>query len=43
MKQKINLIITEELKDCIEKLCKKLINRAMKIINYKEKRNDTTN
>ena len=29
-------------KDCIEKLCKKLKKRAMKIINY-EKKNDTTN
>ena len=30
-------------KDCIEKLCKKLKKRAMKIINYEKKRNDTTN
>ena len=28
-------------KDCIEKLCKKLKKRAMKIINYEKKRNDT--
>ena len=30
-------------RDCIEKLCKKLKEDAMKIINYEEKRNDTTN
>ena len=30
-------------KDCIEKLCKELKKRAMKIINYEKKRNDTTN
>ena len=30
-------------KDCIEKLCKKLKERAIKIINYEKKRNDTTN
>ena len=31
-------------KDCIETLCKKLKNCAMKIINYeKKKRNDNTN
>ena len=30
-------------KDCIEKLCKKLKKRAMKIINYEKKGNDTTN
>ena len=30
-------------KDCIEKLCKKLKKRAMKIFNYEKKRNDTTN
>ena len=35
MKRKINLIITE--KDCIEKLCKKLKKRALKIINYEKK------
>ena len=29
-------------KDCIEKLCKKLKKRGMKIINYEKKRNDTT-
>ena len=34
IKKKINLIITEEK---IEKLCKKLKERAMKIINYEEK------
>ena len=28
-------------KDCIEKSCKKLKKRAMKIINYEKKRNDT--
>ena len=30
-------------RDCIEKLCKKLKEHAMKIINYEKKRNDTTN
>ena len=30
-------------KDCIEKLCKKLKERAMKIINHEKKRNDTIN
>ena len=30
-------------KYCIEKLCKKLKERAIKIINYEKKRNDTTN
>ena len=30
-------------RDCIEKLSKKLKEDAMKIINYEEKRNDTTN
>ena len=30
-------------KDCIEKLCKKLKEQAIKIINYEKKRNDTTN
>ena len=35
-KKEINLIIVEE-KNCIEKLCKKLKKRAMKIINYEEK------
>ena len=30
-------------KDCIQKLCKKLKERTMKIINYKKKGNDTTN
>ena len=30
-------------RDCIEKLYKKLKKDAMKIINYEEKRNDTTN
>ena len=29
-------------KNCIEKLCKKLKKRAMKIINYEKKRNVTT-
>ena len=28
-------------KGCIEKSCKKLKKRAMKIINYEKKRNDT--
>ena len=28
-------------KDCIEKLCKRLKERAMKIINYEEKKNYT--
>ena len=28
---------------CIEKLCKRLKEHAMKIINYEKKRNDTTN
>ena len=35
-KKEINLIIVEE-KNCIEKLCKKLKKRAMKIIYYEEK------
>ena len=30
-------------KDGIKKVCKKLKKRAIKIINYEEKRNDTTN
>ena len=30
-------------KDCIEKLCKKLKERAIEIINYEKKRNDTVN
>ena len=30
-------------KDRIEKLCKKLKECAMKIINYEKKRNNTTN
>ena len=30
-------------KDSIEKLCKKLKERAMKIINYEEKNNDDAN
>ena len=30
-------------RNCIEKLCKKLKEHAMKILNYKEKRNDTIN
>ena len=30
-------------KDCIEKLCKKLKECAMKIINHEKKRNDTIN
>ena len=30
-------------KDCIEKLCKNLKKRAIRIINYEKKRNDTTN
>ena len=34
IKKKINLIITEEK---IKRLCKKLKERAMKIINYEEK------
>ena len=36
MKKKINLIIIRG-KDCIEKLCKKLKERAMKIIAYEKK------
>ena len=36
MKKKINLIIVEK-KNCIEKICKKLKKRAMKIINYEKK------
>ena len=30
-------------RDCIEKLCKKLEEHAMKIINYEKKRNDAIN
>ena len=30
-------------KDCMEKFCKDLKEHATKIINYKKKRNDTTN
>ena len=30
-------------KNCIEKLSKKLKERAMKITNYEKKRNDTAN
>ena len=30
-------------KDCVEKLCKELKERAMKIINYEKKENDTPN
>ena len=30
-------------KDCIEKLCKKLKERKMKIINYEEEKNDNAN
>ena len=30
-------------RDCIDKLCKKLKEHAMKTINYEKKRNDTIN
>ena len=30
-------------KDCVYKLCKKLKDHAMKIINYEKRRNDATN
>ena len=36
IKQKINSIITEE-RIVLQKLCKKLKEHAMKIINYEEK------
>ena len=41
--EKENKLDYSRRKDCIEKLCKKLKIRAMKIINYEKKRNDTTN
>ena len=37
IKKKINLIITEEKMKSIEKLCKKLKESAMKIVDYEEK------
>ena len=41
--EKENKLDYSRRKDCIEKLCKKLKKRAVKIINYEKKRNDTTN
>ena len=41
--QKENKLDYYREKNCIEKLCKKLKEHAMKIINYEKKRNDATN
>ena len=38
----ICLIVTED-KDFMERFCKDIKEHATKIINYEEKRNDTTN
>ena len=38
-----NKLICYKGEDCMERFCKDLREHAMKIINYKKKRNDTTN